>query len=133
MTSKFIFGRTWAWCINILVEVFSYWSIFVIFLKELFSWCIFFLIKGPLKGNVSHLPSSWINNCINSLLSSSYTKYSPLIFESVCISTVYLCDYRRSGAGLYHYSDEIYFRSFCLNRVNRGWRLCCIHVYIFCF
>ena len=45
---------------------------------------------------------------------------SSLIFESICISTVYLCDYRRSGAGLYHYSDEIYFRSFCLNRVNHG-------------
>ena len=35
------FGRTWAWCVNIIFEVFGTFPMFIIVMDYLFSWCLF--------------------------------------------------------------------------------------------
>ena len=69
MYYKGCFGGTWFLCVNIIVEVFGSWYMFVIILNELFSCCLFFKNNILLKGNVSNFSSCCINTSLTSLLS----------------------------------------------------------------
>ena len=56
MAINYNFRRIYVGCISVIIEALGLWSIFVIFLKELFSGWILFLNNGPLKGQGSIFP-----------------------------------------------------------------------------
>ena len=96
MTSNCSLRRSWYGCVSVFVEAFVYLSIFVIILKELFSWWIFLMNNGLLKGKFSNFLSFCLNNSLNNLLlgkqsGQSYTRYVIDEVVSIWYDMVWYC------------------------------------------
>ena len=85
--------------ISVFVCVFRLWSFFVIFLKELFSGCLFLWIMVPWRGKslifhhvaltIISLLYCWVDIQESLILVMALIRY--LIFDRVCINTSEYC------------------------------------------
>ena len=56
--------------------LFLLWSIFIIFMGNMFYVCLLFINNDPMKGQVSSFPSCFINNYLTPLLLSPHPRQS---------------------------------------------------------
>ena len=69
MTSNCILKMRLDVCIRSFFGILGFWSIFVVVLRDIFSFSTVLMNNGPLKGKISSFLSCCINNYLNNLLS----------------------------------------------------------------